>query len=374
MTTQFSVELEQLRQKNAEIIEAISLKRRTNAAPDPRIAQLTTLVDEKRRQLDEANKYVKDARAYIADFPTDQQTLKLERRVESLKDQIKQAERIASQHKAGIDGYMQRLNSNHDHVSSMLDAALSTIDEVASMLDPLVREEQTILPGTFALQACDALSTIACEREKELQQQCALLDRVRDEQAELTTACATLLAEIEDERPLLESEKETDVREILEEWHKEEALLRSILEKLYVIHKEQSYHLQRGTHIKRETVKSVPEESEIVLSARQSHLAAEVNKGRSALQDLKEELQHAKKQVDLLRQKEQEIRRQFEQDRSAKEQKLAFARKKHTDAAEEAQTLRNLRAELYQALQEIRDGPTASGTPRKALPKQITNH
>lgn len=352
--------LESLRRSNVLIESAIKSHQVTD-----RLRDLRSLISEKSIRLDEVLKFVKEARSYVADFPNEAQVLKFERRVESLKDQIKQAERIANQHRAGIDAYVSRLQANELEMRSVLDRATRVLEETSTITVPLVSEEANVVGESAALTSCDVLSSIAADREHELQEKCSSLDAALREEVALTSKAVALQLELEEQFPVVENEKSRDLEEIRSEWRKEEQALRSIQEKLFTVQREQSFHLQRGTHIKRKTVQASSPESEIVLSTRQSHLAAEVNKGKTALQDLKEELVQARKQVEVMRARAKEAEKQYECERNAREARLAAARKRHADAVAESQNLKNIRAELQQANIDLREIPHQ--TPRRQL-------
>lgn len=334
------------------MVEALSQRR----LEQKKIDELRALVAEKSSKLDATNTFVIGARAYVKDFPTESVLLKLERRVESVKDQVKQSERIASQHRAGIEAYYSRLNSNQLDLQSTLDCASELLDEIVGIVSPIMREELTVVTPAVVHDGCNALVSILGEREEQLSVKNDDVARETGQEHELTKAAAALQLQLEEAIPLIDEQKMSDEMEIRNAWDEEGHALKTILNRLYTIHKEQAFHLQRGTHIKKDVSKGSTE-SEIVLSTRHSHLASEVNKGRATLADLREDLFLSKKQVDSLRSKARESLAEFESDRSEKEKRLSAAKRNHLNAQEENTDLRDVKSKLYERLQDLREVP-----------------
>lgn len=326
-----------------------------------KILELRSLVEEKSKKLDATTTFVDAARSYVKDFPTEGILLKLERRVESVKDQVKQAERIASQHKAGIEAYYNRLKANQLDLQGTLSAASGILDEVISLVQPIMQDELSIVTSHAVFDGCDSLLSILSEREEELNAKCDMVQQVVSQEQILSKRAATLQLALEEAIPQVEAEKQRDEAEIREAWEYEGAALKTILNRLYTIHKEQAFHLQRGTHIKKDAAKTTTE-SEIVLSTRHSHLASEVNKGRSSLADLREELALSKKQIDALTMKARESLLEFEGEREEKQASLTVAKRNHQRACDENAELREVKNKLYERLQELREIPQQ--TPR----------
>ncbi|CUG01291.1 Hypothetical protein, putative [Bodo saltans] len=326
-----------------------------------KIDELRALVAEKSSKLDSTNTFVLSARAYVKDFPTENILLKLERRVESVKDQVKQTERIASQHRAGIEAYYSRLSSNQLDLQSTLTSASELLDEIASIVNPIMQEELSVVSPRIVLDGCESLISILYEREEQLKTKSDEVTLGASREHDLTKAATALQLRLEDTIPQLDEQKGNDERDIRDAWEEEGGALKLILNRLYTIHKEQAFHLQRGTHIKKDAAKGSTE-SEIVLSTRHSHLASEVNKGRSTLADLREELALSKKQIDSLRVKARESLLDFESEREEKEKRLSVAKRSHANAQEENVDLRDVKSKLYERLQDLRELPQQ--TPR----------
>jgi hypothetical protein len=326
-----------------------------------KIDELRALVAEKSSKLDTTNAFVLGARAYVKDFPTEGILLKLERRVESVKDQVKQTERIASQHRAGIEAYYSRLNSNQLDLQLTLNCASELLDEIMAIVGPIMQEELSVVSPATVLDGCDSLISILSEREEELKTKSDEVTIAANREHELTKVAASLQLRLEETIPQIDDQKISDEQDIRGAWDEEGNALKLILNRLYTVHKEQAFHLQRGTHIKKDTTKGSTE-SEIVLSTRHSHLASEVNKGRSTLADLREELALSKKQIDSLRAKARESLLNFESEREEKEKRLAVAKRSHTSAHDENVDLRDVKSKLYERLQDLRELPQQ--TPR----------
>lgn len=325
-----------------------------------RVEKLDVIVQEN-AGLNEAlqvnQNYIETAKAYLADFPQDAFVLKLERRVESLRDQIKQAERIASQHRAGIDAYARRLEHCRLGRAETAQGMSDVLDEVEDSLVSLCNEEIALTPNAEVDIATDVLTSIASERESALQaQEGFLLDKIKEE-TEIAAGVSLLQLRSQEELPAIEQVKQMDEDEISAEWAKENQYLQSLHEKLLAVHREQTFHLQRGTHIK--STANVSAESEKVLSARQSLLANEINTRVNALEELREDVTHAKKLADSLRVKARAAQKEYEVILREKESRLQKFRIELADTTDELDQLRNTKAQLYQALQDIRDNNPA---------------
>ena len=339
-----------------ERIRRIEVFERAVQGHKDRLEKLEVLTAENEKlseEIVEHRRYVESAKEYLADFPQDSFVLKLERRVESLRDQLKQAERIANQHRAGIDAYDRRLQHCRAGRGETVEGVSEVLDEIEESLLSLCNEEVATCQFGDVLSAVEILSVIASEREAALQKQQETLEEQKTEEIQLSESMVALQVRAQEELPAIEKQKQLEEDELLLEWTKEQQYLQNLQEKLLAVHREQTFHLQRGTHIK--TKANVTAESEKVLSARQSLLANEIITRKSALSELREDVTHAKKLADILRTKARAAQKDFELAVRDKESRLAKFRVDLEETTDELNELRNTKARLYQALQDLRD-------------------
>lgn len=319
-----------------------------------KLEKLSLGVEDERQSLQQLKAYVSDAKAQIAEFPSDTQILKLERRVESIREQIKQAERTANIHRAGIEAYTQRLESSSRAKSELISGILKVSYELEQMIVPGVREEESSATAEAMISISDVLSSITLYREDDLQQQTTKLEELGQKERELSSLIRQLQSRVDDEMPHIESAKERDEQEILSEFTKEQGCLKNLYDQLLIKNKEQSYHLQRGTHIKREVVENRVE-TESTLSSRHSHLATEVNRYRSMVTELKEDLAHATRQWCLLKSRAKGQHAEYETAFREKMEKLTEVQERRKKKSEECDALANMKGELYHALRDVRE-------------------
>ena len=138
------------------------------------------------------------------------------------------------------------------------------------------------------LKGTDALSSICVECERELGILNQQLDEGVKRDKDLTSRLQLLQDQIAEAIPRVQREKDNDIEEIQIEWENEKRHLLTIYGKLCVVNREQNYHLQRGTHIKRAAAKPVVDPTETKLSMNATDLAREINstKDRLKLNDL----------------------------------------------------------------------------------------
>jgi chromosome segregation ATPase len=359
-------ELEALQTELARILAEIEEKEKDiRSVKDKRERRGVILqqIESNTKLLEDVRSVVNSAKSYIADFPTDTQVLKLERRLESLKEQVKQLEHIEHQHIAGIEAYKQRRQQNREARATLVAGCEDLTASIAELAEAGLQEENGTIGTDGAREACDTLSTISSARELSLQEASKASDATADEAAGLSKVISELQQRSEREIPQVEAEKDKDIAEINEEWGKERDILQAVYDRLFVLNKEQSFHLQRGTHIKREVL--VASESEKTLSSRHARLANEIIETTSKLQDATEDFAHIKKQAEQLRSIARAARAEYESIRQAKEAQLAKAREAVRQVEDEANSLRNLKGEIYQALQSVRDAPYVPITPRR---------
>lgn len=324
-------------------------------------------IAEKNKELKD---YVDTAKATLADFPTETQVLKLERKVESLKESINDSEKSITQHRTGVEAYEQRKQECAQGRKQMLKELEEHASDLEARVAPLTKGDASVASKDNALGSCDTLSSIATAREETLGELNTKIEELTAQDEEYMQRTNAIKRRLADELPKIDMEKERDIAEIRAEFAKERDLLQTIYDKQFAVNKEQQYHLARGTHIKR-APKANTEVEEAALSSRQARNAAAIIDANGKLADLSEDLDFSKKKAMKLRKEGRAAHAQFEAQKEAAMEKLREAKEKLQESNEEASGLRNLKGDLYQQLQNVRESPSMGMTPRRPH-RQIT--
>lgn len=322
-------------------------------AKKEKLQSLATSNDLLHHLLSGHEEWINHAENVIATLPTEAQVLKLERRVETLKDQVECLEKTLSQHNTGIDAYSNRRQSNLNGHKSVLNEIQNVVVEFETIL--LDNGEDGDVKGVGEMIQCHSqLQAMENAREDSVVATCHDLEEWSVKKKELTDRVAFALRLPKEAIPKIELEKETDNDEIAAEWNKEFSLLQGIYEKLFTVNKEQQFHLQRGTHIKRQSAPDLAL-SEKVLSAQHAKYASEIIQGTRRNGEVQDDVSLLKRQIDVLRKKGQAAQEEFNTERSKRELHLVNAQKQLDEVNDESNNLRNLKGELNQALQSTRE-------------------
>lgn len=367
--------LQQLKQREASLQEQLRERERDIKATNDRKERLKSAQkehDELCTKCNETRDYNSKASAELAAFPSDTQVLKLERRVESLKEQLSESTRKIQQHRTGIDAYTVRRQRCAKVKAQLVKNLDETIAESVKFVTPKEEQEKTLQNVKGTVQCAETASGIFVSREEELQQLTKKVDELAKEETERTNRISELKAKGERELPLVDAERERDIAELTAEWKREQEYLQGLYDRLYVINKEQGYHLQRGTHIKKEAAPRM-DLREAALSTKQAQLASALNDANLQLRDVKDDIAHQKRQADQLRSEGRCSHAQYQRQKAEAEERLKQAKIRCDEAEREAIDLRNLKAELQQTLQNIREcqQPIRSSppTPRVSAPR-----
>lgn len=347
----------QLRDQEPELRTANEKKERALAL----IAEAQAL----RARAEEARKYCAVAAAELADFPSDTAVLKLERRVESLKNTTRDAERLVESKKTGIEAYgVRRSGCGRDRRRLVADLSSHTAAALEKMR-PFVAEDAGVRPASVVSAGVAALCDICEQCEKEVLAGHRQLADLAAEERQRTKRIQELQAARLETAPRLDAEKRAAVAAISAAWAGEEAALQATYDRLFAVNKEQQFHLQRGTHIKRAAAALV--DSTEVMSDRHTRVASDINEARSRLEQHAGDVAHLQRQADQLRAAGRAVRAGFEKQREAALARLEAAARARREAEAEGQSLRDVKAELYEALQSAREHQPALATPRLSL-------
>ena len=349
--------IEEKRKEKAALVDSIQEANKETSQLDERQKKTENLkseAGEHNAETEKLQEYVNTAKEEVASFPSDSQMLKLERRLESLKNQMRDGERNIMQRETGIQAYQDRLKETSENHRTLHEEAQNK----NQMMECHAQEGKTTEAGVVQteqiIQAMDTLTQIAQEREAELSSlQSQLVDAINEE-SERSGRIREIQEQAEAEGPRIESQKEKDCAAIQQAWDREHKFLQQTYDRLYDINKEQQYHLSRGTHIKKK-IEKPSHVAETSLSHRHARLAQDINEARSRYKDVSDDLNYNKKQTEAVRNQGRNAHAKFKQEKEVKEDELAQASAEREDVADEGIQLKQAKADLSQLLATIRD-------------------
>lgn len=307
-------------------------------------------VDKKRDHHDRA--------AAISSFPTETQLLKLERRLGTLKSQLSDVEASIAETSTLINAYdvrCQAQSSSRREIGSALDEALKAISEGT---DAQTSQDAAIAGLKPTLDAIEALVEISDDREGALVDLNQRYSSRLEEEMTLNDRIVAQQQRTEAEIPRIHSEADRCLSNLTAAWTAEKEALQMVYDKLYSVNKEQQHHLARGTHVKRDALTN--EAHEAALSARHGKLSAELIDARARLEELQIENDFVKKITKQLRAEGRATIDRYDQQKTEVAARLEAARDERKLAEDEARKFRSQKGQLQQALQSIRDTPSAA--------------
>jgi chromosome segregation ATPase len=294
----------------------------------------------------------------VQHFPTETQLLKLERRLETLKSQLADATRSANQTQTAIDAYNVRRSAA---ASSRTDLALAIDDSSEVTLQGIqdkAIEDEALAPLERIVAAIDEMTAVCDERETKLFDLNQRYAERLEEEAALNERIVSLQQRVESELPKLDADADRTIASLTACWSSEKEALQSTYERLYAVNKEQQHHLVRGTHVKRDEAANTGHEA--ALSARQNTLSAQLIDARARLQELHAENTYVQRITDQLRHDARASVAAYDDQKAEVASRLQEARAERNSAEDEARKFRNLKGDLQQALQTIRDTPSGA--------------
>jgi len=352
--------LQQLQLKEAKIEEQIKekdLEVKVQTDRRERLKRLMAETADLQRRYNEANEFVTMARETVNTFPGDTQILRLERRVETLQGEVKEASHILKQKRTGVEAYQAKIKMLQTAKARLLEEIGSLVtdvkDSVKTELD-VHDSVSNINPDTDVA----VLSSICKERESELDVLNAQLeDRVKRD-VDMTARLQQLQEDIAQTIPRIKQERDCDMEEIQIEWEAEKRQLLAIYGKLCVVNREQNYHLSRGTHIKRAAAKPVIDPAETKLSLNATELAKEINATRDKLKLNGDEVSEIQAALSQLKKEAAQELKEFNAAQAKGEEAVTAAQKSRNELQVEQNELRKLKTELMQLLQSLRENQT----------------
>lgn len=297
-------------------------------------------------------------RGEVAEFPTETQVLKLERRVESLKDAIGRFDAEIASRMSAVSAYRVR----RDKCAANTAEALGAVRALCAERLPRVEAEAVAEEGVHETQRVQrdlaAMLEVTSEREASLGELYESREIRAQEDASLTAKLVDLQGLEEREAPIIDGEAARHAQAITDAWQVEQNALLRTYDKLRQVNREQEYHIGRGSHVKREDTTPYAMLHEQALSSRQGHIATQLNHVREQVGLLKAENAFHKKKLDQLTKDGRAAREQLEGQKEAMEEKLAKAQALRQAADDETIKFRALRWELQDALRAVRNAPS----------------
>lgn len=318
---------------------------------------LHTEVSQVEKDVTAISKNVSAMNAEVTDFPTDTQVLKLERRVQHLREQVKESDKNKQQHKTGIEAYVSRQSDNLAGRERLIATLLADLNQLTEAVGAEMEKESHVTSSSGATEGILKVVEISDDRERDVEAQIQELSRTSQRDQELTVAIVDAQSRAEREGPAIDVRCDDMLQRITDAWEKEKFALQQAYDKLFVINKEHRYHLTRGTHVKR-TVTSASHEA--ALSNRHGHLAAQLVELQGRLYQAVEENKHTRRLIDKVKESGRISSAKFDADRIEAQQRLGVAREAHNRTLEEGYRFRSLKGELQNVLHTVREASPSS--------------
>lgn len=297
-------------------------------------------------------------RADVAEFPTETQVLKLERRVESLKDAINKFEAEIAARMSAVDAYKARRDKCVATTTEALDAVRSLWDaERHALVIKEVEAEASLHTADRVQTDFNAMQEINAEREDALAQLYEGRELKAQDDNALTAKLVDLQGLEEREAPIIDADAAKHAQAITDAWQVEQQALLKTYDKLRQVNREQEFHIGRGTHVKRDDKTPYSMFHEVALSSRQGLLATQLNNTNDQLELIRGENAFTQKRLDVLTKEGRHARDEWEKKREGMEKALEAAQKERETAEEETAKFRALRWELQDALRAVRNAP-----------------
>lgn len=354
-------QLTQAKSKIDELSQRLSnSQRETRVATErqQREQSLATELDQITKECAQLKKDNERMSSEVAQFPTETQVLKLERRVESLKDAINKFETEITARRSAVDAYRARRDKCVATTTEALEAVRALCIERKAAVDAEVEAEAAIHSADRVQIDFHTMLEISNEREETLAALYESREIKSQEDNQLTAKLVDLQGLEERDAPIIDSDAAKHAQAITDAWQVEQQALLKTYDKLRQVNREQEYHIGRGTHVKREDSTPYAMYHEVALSSRQGHLATQLNSVNEQLQLIRGENAFTQKRLDVLTQEGRAARDDWEKKREEIEKGLEAASNERAQAEEETAKFRALRWELQEALRAVRNAPS----------------
>ena len=327
------------------------------------IAQESDKITELESSISQTTHNVAHMRTRIQSFPTPERIHSLETQVAAKSDALDTSTSTLGTLQNDKKTQQRQLDDTHSNLSSLMHEVCTILCETSSLLQQRHREMVELPMPSVSLPDLTAQCT---EREARLratlldtdlkkQKEKSIREAMECARTELATQCGDV------ERSHLES-----TQQITEEWSREQKELWVSLAQLRVIHKEQVYHLQRGTHIKQSTSGGVSSESR--LAREETALTRELIQIQQRIKDATDQL-HSRRVV--LRNYKTELRKmkdEFEETRKKVQEQLQESAKEHRELFQEKCQLQKMKADMEDQIAVLHSARSpALMTPKKEI-------
>ena len=223
-------------------------------------------------------------REEIENFPTDEQIVHLKVIVQQTQESIRQMQAEIQQEKKKVEETKDRLKAIQNLKTSFTQAFGSLLEETSAAVD-----------AALGLKYADAACPVSLEdwiesfRAREEKLQDAFLE-TEDHNKNVQINCKEIervKEQLMEDRENLKIDRERRLLQITKAWSEEKKELLEAYEKLQVVYKELTYHLNRGTYIKRLPVPPA-------IPPRESQLAQDATMYANDLLQLRRKLKEAK--------------------------------------------------------------------------------
>jgi hypothetical protein len=296
-------------------------------------------------------------RAEVAEFPTETQVLKLERRVESLKDAIGKYDSEIAARVSAVEAYRVRRDKCAAATLQALESVRGLCVERGSLVDRAVEADARVHAAPRIERDLAAMLEIAGDREAALARLIEARDAKAEEDQRMTAVLVDLQGREEREAPVIDSDAAKHAQAITDAWQGEQQALLRTYDKLRQVNREQEFHIARGSHVKREDSTPYAMYHEVALSNRQGHLATQLNETREHVELLRAENAFSDQKLGQTTRDAREARGKLEKQREEAEAALAKAVAEREAADAETARFRALRWELQDALRAVRNAP-----------------
>ena len=146
------------------------------------------------------------------------------------------------------------------------------------------------------------------------------------------------------------------IEKVQSEWEAERSKLLATYDQLIKVHREQNFHLQRGTHLRKTVTYTNEDLVERKLSADSTRLAKEINFIQDKLRDTKDEVYKRKAEYLDTKKQHENQKENFDKVRNQQESKVYESETEHRELYKEHMILQKLRLDLGDLLTSLRDG------------------
>lgn len=357
---QLEYEEQQLQQELDAIENEIADRENTIKASKERHERVVALqkeTDAMNIRIREVREYLSEADEAMRDFPTDADRQDAKSKLDSLELALTKAEESVETCTTGLKAYEQRREKNIEIMCGLNGVLLEALRAIESQAQSYITQDAAVKRAEDVIKGCEEMTKIDVERESYLVDVLKALENVIAEEERQAEEIIEAKAQISENIPAIENDKDDTLANIEALWDDERTHLQAIYQRLLTLNMEQHYHLGRGTHIKASGV-DYSEVTEKGLESKQARLTADTIATSARLNDIQEDIRELQRHCEQTRGRGRLSEVEFNKMLARKEEILAQARERLGEAEAECIELRNVKAELTMALQRLKDPKT----------------